>query len=270
VFAGRNPDGEALLTRVPTGCVLHDSTARRCELQHALGHAALPLACRQFPRITVHDPRGVAVTLSHYCPTAAALLEVDALVSIVTNAPGFPDDGEYVGLDARDVLPPLLCDGILMDWEAWWELERQAVELLGNWTAAPADALVRLAGAVRHIQRWRPASGGPLIGAVRDSLARSSMGAPTLLTSAAELLAELEPAIPAEVRAQLPRVPRPADRVINRFLAAHAFASWHAYSRHGISGWLRSIERAHALVESGIGIREADRGLRHSAIELSG
>ena len=56
MFAGRNPDGEALLTRVPTGCVLHDSTARRCELQHALGHAALPLACRQFPRITVHDP----------------------------------------------------------------------------------------------------------------------------------------------------------------------------------------------------------------------
>lgn len=89
-------------------------------MQHALGHDALPLACRQFPRVTVLDPRGASVTLSHYCPTAAGLLKDDGPVAIEINGATFPPGGEYVGLDAQDALPPLLCRDVLMDWESWW------------------------------------------------------------------------------------------------------------------------------------------------------
>ena len=64
----------------------------RCRMHATLGHDALPLACRQFPRVTVEDPRGVSVTLSHYCPTAAGLLERDtaAPFTIVLDPPAFP------------------------------------------------------------------------------------------------------------------------------------------------------------------------------------
>ena len=33
-----------------------------------------PLSCVHFPYVCMIDPRGVHVTLSHYCPTAAAIL----------------------------------------------------------------------------------------------------------------------------------------------------------------------------------------------------
>ena len=243
VFAASVVDGQVLLASDDSGCVLRNRQARRCELHHALGHGALPLACRQFPRVTVHDPRGISVTLSHYCPTAAALLEIDREVAIVRHAPAFPDDAELVGLDATDVLPPLLRDGVLMDWESWWALERAAVELLGNWTGTPAAALARLADAVQVVKRWAPSAPMTLDRAVQDAFASATAGP--------EHLAVTGP--PS----------RPPDRVVNRFLAAHAFANWTAYGRTGISGWLRSIERAHALIESGLSIREADLRLRH-------
>ena len=34
----------------------------------------LPESCFQFPRRTLVDERGTFVTLSHFCPTAAAML----------------------------------------------------------------------------------------------------------------------------------------------------------------------------------------------------
>jgi hypothetical protein len=103
------------------------------EIHKTLGHDALPLACRQFPRVCVTDPRGVSVTLSHYCPTAAGLLANEsshASESILTNPARFPPQAEYVGLDAVHALPPLLRPGILMDWDSWWEIERLSVEVL--------------------------------------------------------------------------------------------------------------------------------------------
>jgi Fe-S-cluster containining protein len=71
----------AILGRADHDCVFYDrspaAAAGRCRIQSVLGHEGLPLACRQFPRVSVHDPRGVSVTLSHYCPTAAGLLTAD-------------------------------------------------------------------------------------------------------------------------------------------------------------------------------------------------
>ena len=108
----------ALLQSDDHGCVFYEALpasvsepARagngRCRIHRTLGHGALPLACRQFPRISVIDPRGASVTLSHYCPTAAGLLDV-AEVAITDEPPAFPADAELVGLDVRTNLPPLL------------------------------------------------------------------------------------------------------------------------------------------------------------------
>ena len=98
-------------------CAFHDGDAHRCEIHRVLGHDALPLSCRQFPRVVVLTPAGVSVGLSHYCPTAAGLLFSEgAPVAIVEDAPAFPRDAEYEGLDARASLGPLLRpDALLLD-----------------------------------------------------------------------------------------------------------------------------------------------------------
>ncbi len=87
----------ALLSVVDGRCVFFDGASYRCRVHTALGHEALPLACRQFPRVVVTDPRGVSVVLSHYCLTAAGLLGADSRVAIVEGAEAFPAGGEYVG-----------------------------------------------------------------------------------------------------------------------------------------------------------------------------
>lgn len=125
-------------------CAFHSPTlSKRCHLHAKLGHSALPLACRQFPRVSVSDPRGTSVTLSHYCPTAADLLAGTTELSIAQNPPAFPASGEYIGLDAHNHLPPLLTPSMLMDWEAWWGLEDEAVALIAG-SRDPGEALTRV------------------------------------------------------------------------------------------------------------------------------
>ena len=133
IFTHETTDDGALLGVSHNACVFFDVGAGHlCAIQRVLGHDALPLACRQFPRVTVADPRGISVTLSHYCPTAAAMLASESPVTVVTSAAAFPNDGEYVGLDATTSLPPMLRPGVLMDWESWWDVERLAVTHLSR------------------------------------------------------------------------------------------------------------------------------------------
>jgi hypothetical protein len=47
------------------------------------------------------------------------------------------------------------------------------------------------------------------------------------------------------------------------FLAAHAFANWTAHLGQGLRSWLHAVETARALLEVGLGIRQADLVLRH-------
>jgi hypothetical protein len=69
-------------------CVFYRTApAGSCDLHHALGHPALPLACQQFPRMSVTAGGRTSVTLSHYCPTARALLDSSSTVSIVEEPP---------------------------------------------------------------------------------------------------------------------------------------------------------------------------------------
>jgi Fe-S-cluster containining protein len=256
----------ALLGRRDHACVFYERNAvagaGHCRIQLALGHEGLPLACRQFPRVSVHDPRGVSVTLSHYCPTAAGLLEVEALqpFQIVTNASSFPDAGEYVGLDARQSLPPLLRPGMLMDWESWWECERRAVQLL---SAAPdvGTALGQLRGVVNALKSWNPRNGA-LVDRVTGAFAAQQDPVPA--PDPRPLIDAVWRSVPHDWRP----VETPTDietnaRVAVRFIAAHAFANWRVQQGEGLSDWLMSIETAAALLGAGYGVRRADLLLRH-------
>jgi Fe-S-cluster containining protein len=243
-------------------CVFHDASSARCAIHATLGHGALPLACRQFPRVVVHDPRGVSITLSHYCPTAAAALEEGvAEIEIVQRPPAFPAGGEYVGLDARDALPPLIRPDMLMDWESWWELESLSVRLLGS--MPPDAALDRLQAAVDRLETWTP-SNGALRDAVPHAFAWTGGSAAPSPRQPARDRAVLDDAIPPEFRTSLQAGSVPvSDRAARRFLAAHAFANWTAHLGTGLRAWLRSIEAAHALLLTGDDVRQADLKLRH-------
>jgi len=270
-------DTPALLGRAAGRCVFYDADARdgRCRIQSALGHAALPLACRQFPRVVVHDPRGVSVTLSHYCPTAASLVlqpEADGAVTIVSDALAFPLAGEYVGLDARRAMPPLLRPNLLMDWESWWEVERLAVDILTAPGREPAAALAVLRSGVERVRRWTPQADEPLLERVRSAFASASEASEAAPPPprASDLVAAVFGAIPDELLAAAPiAAPRTATaaapRSVSRFLAAHAFANWTAHLAQGLRSWLRSIEGAAALLEAGYDVRSADLLLRHLA-----
>lgn len=279
--AAETAETPALLATSHGRCVFHDP-AGRCAIHSALGHDALPLACRQFPRVSVIDPRGVSVTLSHYCPTAAALLadtnDGPAHRSakreggndrerqfILLNSPGFPPHGEYVGLDARTALPPLMRPGMLLDWESWWKIEQLGVETLLTGGDSPEEALGLIRGAVHALLLWRPED-GHLIDAAhrvfREAGAERIPGPRALIASTLE-------AIPDEWRT----VARwdiasgnsgvPDDLELRRFLAAHAFADWTIHLGGGLMAWVRSIETALAFIEAGAGVRQTDLILRH-------
>jgi hypothetical protein len=241
-----------------------------------LGHEALPLACRQFPRVSVRDPRGVSVTLSHYCPTAAAMLDDDVPFAIAIHPPGFPADGEYDGIDAARAMPPLLRPDMLMDWESWWTFEALSIEMLAAGTGeprGPALALGRLRAAVERLREWQPAT-GPLLSLVRSTMdaARTADVAPFALTpdERSLRLQEIVQATPPHLAhehgglaASGPARTTPGTTA--RFLAAHAFANWHIQLGQGLRTWLRSIEAAHALLQIGMDVGEADLWLRHLA-----
>ena len=262
-----------LVGRAAGACVFYDSSpaARngRCRIHAALGHDALPLACRQFPRVSVVDPRGVSVTLSHYCPTAAAMIDgtddptPGGVIDIDLDVPAFPPDAEYVGLDARESLPPLVRRDLLMDWDAWWECERLAVALF-NADGSAGTALASLRSAVADIQAWSPPD-GPLIDRVRESFARTrAVHAFTDSARGSRLVDAVFAAIPAEFRpARLDIGTATREHATRRYLAAHAFANWSVHLGDGLSAWAGSVEAAWALLDAGAGVRQADLLLRH-------
>jgi hypothetical protein len=243
------------------GCVFYDpSGADHCRIHRALGHEALPLACRQFPRVSVVDPRGASVTLSHYCPTAAGLLDEQTTIAITDDPPAFPAGGEIVGLDARTDLPPLLTPDMLMDWEAWWEWERRAIDAIAQADSA-ASALATLSAAVEAVRDWTPGRRS-LVDAVADAFTADAPA--NRETPAFESLIDgVLAAVPADLRPGrvAPDVP-PSPAALRAFLAAHAFANWTAHLGQGLRSWLRSLDAAVVLANE-LGVGQADLLLRH-------
>ena len=256
--------GPVLLATAAGRCVFHDAAACRCRIQRALGHAALPLACRQFPRVSAADPRGTSVTLSHYCPTAARLLEDDGAVTIDLDPAAFPPDGEYVGLERVTALPPLLRPDMLMDWDSWWECERLASK---RWPLRPSPERRGATGPTpwRRLRTWRPTRARSSIASapvVRGACRRYRTGpATTAVADLNRVLDAIRPStgppasprigaarLPARSHGSSPRTPSPTGRLT---------------SARG-SDMVRSIDAAHALATRA-GVRQADLLLRHLA-----
>src|SRR4029079_13759667 len=140
-------------------CAFYESDARRCRIQRIDGHAALPIACPQFPRMCLIDPRRVHITLSHSRPTAAATLLDPEPLAIVVDPPAFPAAFPYEGLDAHDAFPPLLRPGVLMDWPTLDAFETHAIRVFESETASVEMAWARLNGIAERLRLWRDLDG---------------------------------------------------------------------------------------------------------------
>jgi hypothetical protein len=227
-----------------------------CAVHRELGAERLPSACRQFPRVALHDARGIRISLSHYCPTAAELLLTNALASgapveIVCAPPPLSLAGAVEGLDARDALPPLLRPGMLMDLDAYDRWERRAIGMLTGDDLDAARAIEGVATATRGIQSWRP--GDAVLSTVVEhefDVARASEANEDLDADEARVSVVLA-SVPADVGrpARVDGFPREwrdaakwwpdTDRVVRRYLAARLFGNWVAYQGTGL----------HAIVE---------------------
>ncbi|MFN8091707.1 MAG: hypothetical protein U0599_05680 [Vicinamibacteria bacterium] len=190
-------------------CVFQEPGPKsRCAVHARLGEDALASACRQFPRVATLTPLGVSVTLSHYCPTAAALLLRPVPLSIVESPPAFPASWPFEGLDAREALPPLLRPGVLASWPALERWETKAVAVLADESLSPTAAVARIGAAAESARAWRPER-GPFEAAFERALASPEPAA----VAAAAAWAELDPAAGGALVAGTVPAGHPARRV---------------------------------------------------------
>jgi Fe-S-cluster containining protein len=218
-------DPEGRTQFLPTGadgaCVFYERQGGLCAVHRLGGAEALPSACRHFPRVFLHDDRGVAMTLSHFCPTAAALLmDAGPLAIVDTELP--PElDSNLEAFDAVGALPPLLRPDLLMDLEAFDAWERSAIATLGRDDRTCDQALDTVTAATEQIRRWKPGNVA-LAAIVEEAFASPSA------TGARDRCAE--PTL------------GPFDGAVRRYLAAKLFANRIAYECRGLRTlveWLR-------------------------------
>jgi Fe-S-cluster containining protein len=212
------PVGErpALAAREANGsCSFFDADTHLCAIHVAGGHDSLPLTCRMFPRIVLHDPRGTFISLSHFCPTAASLLfEETGPVTIVDAPATLAQAGALDGLDARDAWPPLLRDGVLTDLDSYARWEALSIGLLTGAEHTARRALEALTGVTAIIASWRPGR-DMLIDTVERAFADVCVW-------------------PAEAGANY-------DAAVRRWLAARLFGSWITYQGRGLETIVRYL-----------------------------
>jgi len=267
----RHPDGGAILGRTPDGaCVFFDPEhGRLCAVHRELGEPALPGACRQFPRVTLTDPCGRRIALSHFCPTAAALLFAPTPVFIVPAPESISLGGAAEGLDATAALPPLLRPGMLMDFDGYMAWERGAVQMLGTHGANAGQALATLGALTRVIQRWSPAEGllmawvEQILGTaadvdVRTDPERDREAYALSLTSVPDgLPVPFTPPPDLTDPVSVERILNTFDGVIRRYLAAKVFGCWWPYLGLDLGGVVRAIQIHAAALRTRIGARVA-------------
>lgn len=244
-------EGGALApARTATGdCGFHHDN--RCSLHECGSEAMLPSACRHFPRVFLRDARGDLLTLSHFCPTAASLLFEPGSVEVVEAPPPLALAEPLEGLDARDVLPPLVRPGLLADMDGYDAWERAVIRTFIEARSAE-DALATIDAATERVRQWTPPA-GPLADAVRDSF-----GLPSVLAGASPLsrpfsivreLTGPHPLmeVPATFAADWERIADAAGQIarepLARYMAASTFGNWIAYRGEGlrsIVAWLRA------------------------------
>jgi hypothetical protein len=243
------------LARHPNGaCVFFEAEGGRlCGIHRQAGPDALPSACRQFPRLALLDDRGISVGMSHFCPTAAALLLEEGPLAIVDAPPTFEAHG-LEGFEARAALPPLLRPRLLMDLEAYATWEAACVATLGRDDLDMERALGIIAAATTTSRAWRPGR-TPLREWIADAFERHDAAPADPFAAAHQrhrgaALAPLSPErFPRYVDDEEESWSRGRDvlagfdRPARRFLAARLFATSIAYEGQGlltIVEWLRT------------------------------
>jgi Fe-S-cluster containining protein len=247
------PEGTAAILRLrPDGaCVFFDAErGRLCAVHRELGEDSLPSACRQYPRVVLNDARGRLISLSHYCPTAAALLLEDHPLDIVPAPPSLSLGGRAEGLDARDVMPPLLRPGMLADVEGYARWERRAIATLASGQLSAARAIATIDAATRAIVSWMPGTDSLAARVDREfDVALAPEPDEDLHADWARVAACLESVPPGlsarpidglqERRPPVVQWWPEVDRVARAYLAARLFGNWIAYYGQGL----------HAIVE---------------------
>jgi hypothetical protein len=237
-----------------------------CIIHRDLGHSALPLACRQFPRVVLRDDRGVFVTLSHFCPTAASLLAgASGVATVERNAPPYAG-AELEGLDATGQLPPLLRPDTLTTFDAVSAWERWTVGLLTDERWPLEEALAAIVEAGEAVRAWR--AGGPgldshvvrVLTGVRSNLSTHRSLGVFADDMTSQWVGYARDAVPRERRpgwlanpVDLRRASTPAagdTSILRRYLAARAFGSWALYQGRGLRTWVRALALASALVRA--------------------
>lgn len=226
-------------------CVFFEAGRPGCAI-----HDIKPAACVHFPYVCLIDQRGVHVTLSHYCPTAASLLfEHRGPIAIVEGTSPVGEGHALEGLDARESLPPTFAKGPnrtkprLMSFEEFsaWERELVARARIDDFEADDLAAFEHARAAVPLPWSW--------------------------------------PAAPDRVESTWGSLVAPVwshfDDVRARYAAAKVFASWSAYEGDGVEAIARharvagAVLRIEAARQCGFFGRPLDRELMTEAIRQS-
>ena len=261
-------------------CLFYEPRASgSCAIHREAGEDALPSACRYFPRELLIDPRGTFVSLSHYCPTAAALLTTPDALDIVEATPPLRIGGPIDALDATDALPPLLRPDMLCDLDGYAAWEAEGLAILARPDLTATAALDRIEAMTKRLRRGqtglRPTSdlaqtsveagSGPGLSQVE---ARSDLGLTprALANDFAPLIAQHIPeeAFPIseyETRwAHLVERSPEIELVMKNYLAARLFANWIAYQSRGLRTIVEWLRTCHAVLRNEIALRRlADR-----------
>jgi hypothetical protein len=277
LLPGSPEGGRVTLGLRPTGVCRFLESDGSCAIHRQLGQESQPSTCRHFPRVCVLTPRGVAITLSHFCPTVAETALAPApTLSVVRNAPSFPPDAEYEGLDAREAWPPQLRPDALMGWDSYAAWERYMVARLGQGRRPPEEALLELVGAAEEARGWRPRKGpfpahlASLLSRPQARLRRAGFDHQWL-----RLHSEARSAIPPVLQPRAPAGDLTAEAelvaphwhrhsgAVRRYLAARAFASWVALQGQGLRTTVLAVVVALSVlrVEAARACRQRDRPL---------
>lgn len=237
-FIGARGDGACVFVETAEG--------HRCAIHRRAGVDALPSACRHFPRVFLQDARGIFVSLSHFCPTAAGLLFEDGRLAVEDAESPLALHGSIEAFDAVDALPPLLRPDLLMDLEAYTAWERAAVAVFARDDVSHDEAVALIGSATEALRSWK-VGGPPLASCVRDCFREAAARCPAIDDHQRDPLRLALLRVPArEYATSWERRVGPVwgtfDRPVKRYLAAKLYGSRIAYEGKGlrtIVEWLR-------------------------------
>jgi Fe-S-cluster containining protein len=280
-----NHDERCSVARDADGhCVFFDrDRGRLCVIHESAGPEALPTACRHFPRMILRDARGVFISLSHFCPTAAAMLLDPDPLQVVEARPPLQLQEPMEGMNAVGALPPLVRPGVLSDLDAYAAWERACLAVFARPDLHSQEALDHVADATERVRVWHPGTcslSEQVDTAFRE--ARHERGGDPLAHDRA--LQTLRSLSSTDARDDLHEIdgfdehwcrlfgpaPEQFDRAMKNFLAARVFGNWIAYQGRGLRSiveWLRTCAAAvrHHALRRALAIQSAPA--RHELLE---